>query len=59
MRCAAGIVPPNHPVWSHRPYKVFLYSPGDVLGHIDYVNDNPVKEGLPRQQWGFVVPYRE
>lgn len=49
-----GLVPADHPVWSHRPYKVFLYSEQDVIGRIDYVNENPVKEGLPRQHWSFV-----
>jgi REP element-mobilizing transposase RayT len=50
----AKLVPEHHPVWSHRPYKVFLHSHHDVMGRIDYVNDNPTKEGLPRQQWEFV-----
>jgi REP element-mobilizing transposase RayT len=53
----AKLFPENHPVWSHRPYKVFLYTPEDVVGRIDYVDLNPVKEGLPRQHWGFVKPY--
>jgi hypothetical protein len=48
------LVPEDHPVWSHRPYKVFLYTNDDVLGRIGYVDDNPEKEGLPRQHWGFV-----
>lgn len=48
------LVPDNHPVWSHRPYKVFLYTQNDVMGRIDYVNENPGKEGLRRQQWSFV-----
>ena len=54
----AGLVPANHPVWSHRPYKVFKYTHPEVRSAIDYVNDNPVKEGLPRQHWDFVVPFR-
>lgn len=48
---------PNHPVISARPYKVFLYVPPDVWGRIDYVEENPLKEKLPRQFWDFVVPY--
>jgi REP element-mobilizing transposase RayT len=52
----ARIVPGDHPVWSHRPYKVFLYTPQEVLGRILYVERNPVKEGLPAQKWDFVVP---
>ena len=54
---AAGLVPPDHPVWSHRPYKVFLYTDDDVIDRIGYVEKNPEKEGLPRQQYDFVKPY--
>jgi REP element-mobilizing transposase RayT len=53
--CGSNLFPADHPVWSHRPYKVFLYSQADVTGRIDYVNDNPGKEGLPRQHWSFVA----
>jgi hypothetical protein len=55
---AAGMVPAEHPVWSHRPYKVFLYIPDEVRQRIAYVEQNPVKEGLPQQHWEFVQPYR-
>ena len=57
----AGLVEPTHPVWSHRPYKVFIYTKdecGGVRGKIKYVNDNPEKEGLPRQFWEFVQPFK-
>ena len=53
----AGLVAKDHPVWSHRPYKVFLRSAVDVNGRIDYVEDNPLKEGLPRQRWDCVTEY--
>jgi REP element-mobilizing transposase RayT len=53
----SGLVPPSHPVWSHRPYKVFLYTDEDVNGRVGYVEDNPEKEGLPRQRWECVQPY--
>ena len=53
----AGLVPKDHPVWSHRPYKVFLYDVDDVNGRIAYVEDNPGKEGLPRQHWDCVREY--
>jgi REP element-mobilizing transposase RayT len=49
-----GLVPAEHPVWSERPYKVFLRTREQVLGRIDYVEKNPMKEGLPRQYWRFV-----
>ena len=55
---AAGLVPAEHPIWSLRPYKVFKYLPPEVLDCIDYINDNPEKEGLPQQHWTFVTPCR-
>jgi hypothetical protein len=53
---ASGLVDPRHPVWSHRPYKVFLRTGREVYGRVDYVVKNPEKEGLPRQTWDFVQP---
>jgi hypothetical protein len=53
----AQLVPKGHPVWSHRPYKVFLYTADEVNGRIDYVEDNPEKEGLPQQHWDCVREY--
>lgn len=53
----AGLVPANHPVWSHRPYKVFIFTEEDVVDRIGYVERNPEKEGLSRQNWSFVQPY--
>jgi hypothetical protein len=47
----------EHPVWSARPYKVFLRTPDEVRGRIAYVNDNPEKEGLTSQQYDFVRAY--
>ena len=38
-------------------WKVFLDTEADVWRAIRYVEENPLKEGLPRQDWGFVVPY--
>jgi REP element-mobilizing transposase RayT len=49
-----NLVPHDHPIWSHRPYKVFLRSNNDVIGRINYVDENPIKEGLPPQAWPFV-----
>ena len=51
------IISADHPVISARPYKVYLATPADVWGRIDYANDNPLKEGLPRQHWSFVKAY--
>jgi hypothetical protein len=44
-------------VWGQDFWKVFLYTPEDVLRAIRYVEDNPIKEGKKRQHWPFVVPY--
>jgi REP element-mobilizing transposase RayT len=49
--------PPNHPVWSSRPYKVFLYSPDDVRSRVRYIESNPIKERLPAQHFPFVLRY--
>jgi hypothetical protein len=47
----------GHPVWSTRPYKVFLRTPDEVRGRITYVEGNPEKEGLPAQRCDFVQSY--
>lgn len=43
--------------WTRGEWKVFLDSPDDVRRAVRYVEDNPVKAGMPRQRWSFVVPY--
>jgi REP element-mobilizing transposase RayT len=47
----------DHPVWATRPYKVFLRTPDEVRGRIQYVEVNPEKEGLPAQHYAFVQQY--
>ena len=47
----------DHPVWSNRPYKVFLDSPEDVRRIVSYIQRNPAREKLPRQTWSFVQSY--
>lgn len=47
----------DHPVWSTRPFKVFLYTPEDVRRVIRYIEQNPEKEGLAAQTWEFVTSY--
>jgi REP element-mobilizing transposase RayT len=54
LRSSAPIKP-NHLIWSHRPYKVFLKTRRAVRTRIGYVEPNPEKEGLPRQSWPFVA----
>lgn len=46
-----------HPVWSNRIYKVYLFTPEDVLTRIRYIEQNPAKEGSQPQQWDFVSGY--
>ena len=52
-----GSVSADHPVWTKGGWKVFLDTPGEVWPRIHYVEGNPMKEGLPREEWPFVVPY--
>ena len=47
----------EHPVWATRPYKVFLRTPDEVRGRVEYVEGNPTKEGLPPQHFDFVQSY--
>lgn len=47
----------KHPVWSSRPYKVYLDHPEAVVAEVDYIRNNPMKERLPEQHWGFITPY--
>ncbi len=37
-------------------WNVYL-DPEDVPRAIRYVEENPIKEGLPRQRWSFVTPF--
>jgi REP element-mobilizing transposase RayT len=47
----------DHPVWAHRPYVVYVYDPLGIRSRIKYVDDNPLKERLPRQSHRFVQAY--
>ena len=51
------IVPQGHPVWTLKGWHAFLDSPEAIRRCIHYVESNPMKEGLPRQEWPFVVAY--
>jgi len=55
--CLFADIPDDHPVWSERPYVVFLYTPSDVRGRIRYIDGNPAKECLPSQCFPFVKLY--
>jgi REP element-mobilizing transposase RayT len=49
----------GHPVWSNRPYKVFLYDREDVTRVVRYIESNPDNEGLAPQRWGFVSRFAD
>ena len=42
-------------VWTHRGWKVFLDSRDVIFSAIEYVEQNPVKEGKREQHWKFVT----
>jgi REP element-mobilizing transposase RayT len=44
-------------MWAQDEWKVFLDSDGDIRRAIRYVENNPVKEGMPLQNWPFIVKY--
>ena len=43
--------------WADGGWFVYLNTPEEMRQRIHYVEENPLKEGLPRQQWSFVAPY--
>jgi REP element-mobilizing transposase RayT len=43
--------------WAHKFWKVWLDSEDDMHRSIDYVNKNPLKEGLRLQNWKFIASY--
>jgi len=45
--------------WTRREWKVFLDTRDEIQRAIRYVEQNPVKEGKPVQQWSFIVPYEQ
>lgn len=49
----------EHPALAARPYKVFLHTPEEVRGRVEYVEGNPTKEGLPPQHFDFVESYND
>src|SRR6185437_5697416 len=56
---ARELVPVEHPVWSNRPYKVYLRNDKQIGQAIQYVEENPVKEGLAPQKWSFVSKFEK
>jgi len=43
--------------WARKGWPVFLRTDEEIRRAIRYVEDNPLKEGKPRQHWSFVVPF--
>lgn len=54
LRSPTGRLPS---VWAQDFRHIFLFTPEEVIGRIKYVEDNPLKEGKPRQSWLFVTAY--
>jgi REP element-mobilizing transposase RayT len=44
--------------WARGEWKVFLNRPEDIARAVEYVENNPVKEGLRRQNWRCVSDWR-
>jgi REP element-mobilizing transposase RayT len=44
-------------MWARHEWKVYLDSDDQIENAIAYVNDNPEKEGKPRQHWSWITPY--
>ncbi|MFL5341377.1 MAG: hypothetical protein ACJ8F7_14625, partial [Gemmataceae bacterium] len=50
---------PTHPTWLAlgNGWKIFVDHPDRVRSTIRYIQQNPIKIGLPAQSWPFVKPY--
>jgi REP element-mobilizing transposase RayT len=50
--------PAGHPLWTRGGWKIFLDHPDEMWHHtIRYIEENPIRQHLPRQSWPFVVAY--
>ena len=52
----SGKSPPK--MWARNMWKVYLDSEESIREAIQYVRDNPSKEGKREQQWSWVSPFR-
>ncbi|MBA4190546.1 MAG: hypothetical protein C0467_21375 [Planctomycetaceae bacterium] len=50
-----GELPPK--CWARGEWKVFIFDAEHIASAIQYVENNPVKDGRPPQRWSFVTPY--
>ncbi len=55
FRSADGSIPTP---WGRKSWEVFLNERENVARAVEYVEQNPVKEGKKRQERSFVLPYR-
>ncbi|MBI1830024.1 MAG: hypothetical protein HYR84_01075 [Planctomycetes bacterium] len=54
----AGIRAADHPTWTGgNGWSVFLDHPKEIRRTIPYIEDNPLRIGLPKQSWPFVKQY--
>jgi REP element-mobilizing transposase RayT len=44
-------------LWAENQWKVYLDSEEEIDNAIHYVEENPPREGKPRQSWSFVRPF--
>jgi hypothetical protein len=44
-------------MWERNQWKSFLDSDEAIENLINYVIENPIKEGKPRQSWSWLTPY--
>jgi len=49
--------PAGSPVWARGGWSVYLECT-DIVRVVRYIEENPIHEGLPAQQWSFVTPWR-
>src|SRR5690606_33891102 len=47
------------PIWTRRAWTVFLDDEEAIVRAIAYVQENPIREGLPPQKWSFVTEMRD
>jgi REP element-mobilizing transposase RayT len=43
--------------WARHQWSCYLNNESDILRAIEYVENNPMKDGLPSQFWPCVTPY--
>ena len=44
-------------VWAQNSWDAYLNTAQDIARAIQYVNNNPIKGGLPSQKWDFITPW--